>query len=135
MKFLKIFFVVLVFAAGYALGNSLPWSGFSFVDGGNSILGPARLEVTVLMDNGTPVPNLEVGVAEKPGPPKRGGTAITGQNGVAAFDIQPGDYFIIFNENNFPQNLAKADAQPVHVAEDNVNKKTIILTTKKDRAQ
>lgn len=98
-------------------------------------MGPARLEVAVTMDNGTPVPNLEVDVAEKPGSPKRGGVAITDQNGIAVLDIQPGDYFIFFNENNFPQNLAHANPQPVRVTEGGVNKKMIVLTTKKDQMQ
>ena len=39
---LKTFLVLVVFISGYALGNYIPWSGFSF-SGGERIAGSAKL--------------------------------------------------------------------------------------------
>lgn len=130
MKFLKIILpLLLVFVVGYILGNILPWSGFGN-NGETGILGSAKLEVTILNENNSPVPNLEVDVAEKPGPPQMGGTAQTDKNGVATFNIQPGNYFIYFNSGNFPQNLKEGEPQPIQVSEGSVSKTTIILKSK-----
>lgn len=66
MKILaKIFLALVIFILGYALGNVFPWSGFSFSEGEN-IYGSAKLEVTLQMDSGQPVADVEVDLAEKP---------------------------------------------------------------------
>lgn len=126
MKIVKVLVVIIIFILGYVLGNFLPWSGFG-EQGGKGITGSAKLEVTILMENNKPVANLEVDVAEKTGPPQLGGTAETNENGVATFNIQPGDYFIYFNSGNFPQNLTEAKPLPIQVIEGNISKTTIIL--------
>ncbi len=128
---LKTFLVLVVFISGYALGNYIPWSGFSF-SGGESIAGSAKLEVTLQMDNGQPVADVEVDLAEKPGPPKKGGVAVTNENGIATFSIQPGNYVIYFNSGSFPQNLEEPKPQSVQVSEENISKKIIVLKTKKN---
>lgn len=130
MKIVKILTVIIIFLLGYAIGNFLPLSGFGEQKGG--IMGSAKLEVTILDENSKPVTSLEVDVAKKPGPPQRGGTAMTDQNGIATFNIQPGDYFIYFNSGNFPQNLQEPEPQPIQTNEGNISKKTIILKTKKN---
>lgn len=128
MKIVKILVVIIVFLLGYALGNFLPFSGFG--EQGKGITGSAKLEVTILMENNKPVANLEVDVAEKPGPPQLGGTAETNENGVATFNIQPGNYFIYFNSGNFPQNLKESSPQQIQISEGSVSKTTIILKSK-----
>lgn len=129
MKVLKIVFpLILVFVVGYALGNLLPFSGFG--EQGKGITGTAKLEVTILAENNKPVANLEVDVAEKPGPPKIGGTAETNENGVATFNIQPGNFFIYFNSGNFPQSSKEPSPQQIQVGEGSVSKTTIVLKAK-----
>lgn len=130
MKIVKILVVITIFLLGYALGNFLPFSGFGEQEKG--IAGTAKLEVTILAENNKPVANLEVDVAEKPGPPKLGGTAETNENGVATFNIQPGNYFIYFNSGNFPQNLKEGEPRPIQVIEGSVSKTTITLKSKYD---
>lgn len=128
---LKIVLVLATFIFGYALGNFIPWSGFSF-GGGESIAGSAKLEVILQMDSGQPVANVEVDLGEKPGPPKKGGVAVTNENGVATFNVQPDSYFIYFNSGSFPKNLQEPEPQPIQISEENINKKTIFLITKKN---
>jgi hypothetical protein len=130
MKIIKILVVIGVFILGYALGNFLSFSGFGNNNGGAGILGAAKLEVTILDENNKPVANLEVDVAEKPGPPQRGGSAMTDKNGVSTFNIQPGNYFVYFNSGNFPQNLKEGSPQPVQVSEGSTSKVTVILKSK-----
>lgn len=129
MKIVKILMVIAVFFLGYMAGNFIPWNGFSF-SGGESISGSAKLEVTLQLDNGQPVSNVEVDLGEKPGPPKRGGVAVTDENGLAVFSVQSGNYVIYFNSGKFPKNLQEPEPQSIQVSEEGVNKKTIVLKTK-----
>lgn len=133
MKVAKIVGVIIVFVVGYAVGNFFPFSGFgknAGSEGGIGIKGSAKLEVTILDSSSKPVTNLEVDVAEKPGPPLPGGDSLTNQDGVATFNIKPGNYVIFFNSGNFPQNLQESEIQPIQVVEGSVNKKTITLKSK-----
>jgi hypothetical protein len=131
--FLKIILILVVFVLGYVAGNFIPWSGFSFVGDESGIFGSAKLEVSLLLDNNQPVDRVEMDLAEKPGPPKKGGVAVTDENGIAVFNVQPGSYFIYFNSGNFPKNLQEPEPQPIQVIEGENNKKTIKVTTKKDQ--
>jgi hypothetical protein len=92
--------------------------------------GDARVEIGLFMDNGQPVANVEVDLAEKPGPPPKGGVAVTDENGIAVFNVQPGNYFVYFNSGKFPKNLQEPEPQPIQVDKEAVNKKTIILDVK-----
>lgn len=132
MKALKIFLVIIVFLLGYALGNLFPWSGFSFIGEKKNIEGNSKLEVSLLVDNNQPVKDVEIDLAEKPGPPPKGGIAVTNERGIAEFNVQPGNYFIYFNSNYFPKNLQEPELLQVQVAEGQVNKKTITLKTKQN---
>ncbi len=123
--------LLVVFMVGYALGNVLPFnlSWFS----GQGIMGDAKLEVKLVMDNGTPLSKIEVDVGEKTGPPLKGGVAVTNENGVATFSIKPGSYVIYFNLGTFPKNLDWPQGGPetkIQVEENKVNEKTIILKAK-----
>lgn len=128
MKILKMLLMIIIFLAGYAAGNFIPWNGFGEKEKG--ITGPAKFEVTLLTEDNKPVVNLEVDVAEKPGPPLIGGSSITNENGVATFNIKPGNYFVYFNSGNFPQNLEEPKPQQVQVNEENINKETIVIKAK-----
>lgn len=128
MKIIKIVLAVVIFFLGYAAGNFFPWSGFG--EKGAGISGSAKLEVTILAQNNQPVTNLEVDVAEKLGPPLPGGSVVTNGNGVATFNIKPGNYFIYFNSGNFPSNLKEPALQQIQVAEGSVSKTTITLQSK-----
>jgi hypothetical protein len=135
MKILiKVILVLAVFAVGYALGNLFPWSGFgrggTAKDAGPGITGSAKLEVTILDENNKPVSNLEVDVAEKPGPPLPGGSSVTNENGVANFSIKAGSYYVYFNSGNFPQNLKEPAVRKIEVSEGSLNEITINLKSK-----
>lgn len=122
-----ILFSLILLIAGYTLGNVLPFKGFL---GQDSIVGKAKLEVKVLQENNLPIENLEVDVAEQPGPPKEGGAIKTNSEGVAFFEIKPGHYFIFFNANNFPDQFQTPKDIEIDVAEGQTTKKTIILENK-----
>lgn len=120
--------IVVVAIAGYFLFNFL---GFSFPwSKEKDITGNARLEVTLLLENGEPLVDIEVDVAEKPGPPPVGGIAATNSEGLAIFNINPGVYHIYFNDRTFPKNLQKPEVQQVEVVAGEVNETTIVLETK-----
>lgn len=126
-----IVIVVIALLIGYAAGNFLPFTGFGFF--GKSIEGNAKLEVKLVLDNGTPLSKIEVDVGEKTGPPPKGGVAITDETGVATFNIRPGEYVIYFNLGTFPKNLDYPQGGPetkVQVEENKVNQKTLTLKTK-----
>lgn len=128
----NIIALIIVFLAGYAAGNFLPFTGFALP--GKSIAGDARLEVKLVLDNGQPLTRIEVDVAEKTGPPPKGGASVTDENGVAAFNIRPGAYVIYFNLGTFPKNLDWPEGGPetkIQVSEGVVNQKTLILGVKK----
>lgn len=59
----------------------------------------------IVTNNGQPVKNLEIDVAENPGQPQQRDE--TDKNGVVLFESLPiGSYAIYFNLGNFPANLA-----------------------------
>ena len=132
MKNIKLVVVLLVvFIAGYALGNILPFNLSLFSE--SSIVGNAKLEIKLVMDNGTPVPKVEVDLAEKTGQPPKGGIAVTDEKGRATFNVKPGNYVIYFNLGTFPKNLEWSQGGPetkIQVEENKVNEKTLILKTK-----
>jgi hypothetical protein len=97
---------------------------------GENIGGSAELKVTVVQKNGTPVVGVEVDVAKETGPPPEGGFKNTNDEGIADFEIEPGDYVIYFNMNNFPQELIVPEPVPINITGDNPILKTIILETK-----
>jgi hypothetical protein len=97
------------------------------------IAGDATLKVTLLMDNNlrNPLSKIEVDVAKEPGPPPKGGIAYTDEQGVATFNIKPGEYYIYFNTLNFPKNLSVPREQAVTVAPNAIAEKTLLITTAK----
>ncbi len=116
--------LVLCFYGLYALAHQNGQQGAS-------IRGDAVLKVTVVTDQNEPVKNLEVDVAETPGPPVEGGFANTDDRGVATFSIIPGKYVVFFNSGNFPANLEYPDNTPsVEVSRDKPAEQKIILKTK-----
>jgi hypothetical protein len=119
--------LLIVYVGAILAGFNLPKP--DFLD--KSIEGDAEVKVTLLMDNNTkdPLANIEVDIAKKPGPPPKGGVAVTDQTGTATFTIKPGDYFIYFNELTFPKNLTMPEMQSVAVIEGSPNEKTILITT------
>ncbi len=126
-----IVIIVVALLVGYAVGNFVPFAGFAIPE--KSIEGNAKLEVKLVLDNGTPLSKIEVDVADKTGPPPKGGAAVTDENGVATFSIKPGSYVIYFNVGTFPKNLdwpQEGPAISIQVSEDTVNQKTLILKTK-----
>lgn len=128
-KTILIFAVAVAAIAGYALGNFFPFrlSEATFVPGvDKGIRGDTQVLITAIMeDRGNPVPNLEIDVAPQPGEPPPGGVALTNEDGVAEFHIQPGNYFIYFNQSNFPRNLKMPEPEPLTVIEGAVNKKEV----------
>jgi hypothetical protein len=90
----------------------------------------SKLQVTVLKDDNTPVANLEVDVAEEPGPPPEGGKTKTDGNGVATFHLKAGIYYIYFNSLGFPTDLKYPQPETIQIQQDIVNKYTIVLKTK-----
>jgi hypothetical protein len=131
LKFVLIFIVAaaIFYFAAIFLGANLPKP--AFLEKG--IEGNTELKVTLLMDNNVknPLPNVEIDLAQKPGQPPKGGTAITDESGVATFKVKPGDYYVYFNENTFPQNLKVPELVQIVVEEGVANEKTILVTTSK----
>ena len=81
-------------------------------------------------ENNDPLVNVEVDIAEMPGPPLSGGVAHTNENGIAVFQIKPGDYFIFFNSGNFPEDFIEPEPREVTIKEGELNEFTIILELK-----
>jgi hypothetical protein len=141
-KSIVIFVAIAVLVLGYVLGNFFPLITSKCGDQNRpgklnlpflqdqGIKGDANLEVILEMDNGQPLGNVEVDLAETPGPPPVGGVAISDSIGLAGFNVKPGNYFIFFNDNNFPKNVKTAEPQAVEVKEGEVNQVKIILTVK-----
>lgn len=119
---------IIIFILGYLLGNFFPLTGFNLFQ--KTIAGKVKLEVKLMMDNNTPVSNVEVDVGEKPGPPPKGGITYTDNSGVATFFVQPGNYTIYFNTGTFPKNLQMPPLQQILVEEGKSSEKTIVLTAK-----
>ncbi len=123
--------IIAALLIGYIVGNFVPFSGFALP--GKSIEGNAKLEVKLVLDNGTPLSKIEVDVGDKTGPPAKGGVAVTSEDGVATFNIKPGSYVIYFNMGTFPKNLdwpQGGSETNIQVAEGAVNEKTLILKAK-----
>lgn len=123
--------LLLVLVAGYALGSLWPFN-LSWLSS-QGISGNAQLKVKLMMDNGDPLGNIEVDLGERTGPPAKGGVAVTDENGLATFNVKPGNYVIYFNLGTFPKNLEWPEGGPetkVSVEEGKVNEKTITLRTK-----
>ncbi len=123
--------VIVALLVGYAAGNVVPFTGFAIP--GKSIEGNAKLEVKLVLDNGTPLTKIEVDLGETTGPPPKGGVAVTNENGIATFNVKPGSYVIYFNVGTFPKNLDWPQGGPetkIQVEENKVNQKTLILKTK-----
>jgi hypothetical protein len=134
---LKVLIYALVFIAilvTFYVGAIL--AGFNLPGAGliqkNDISGSAVLEVKLVMDNRAqdPLANIEVDVAEEPGPPPEGGVAATNDAGVATFQIKPGSYVVYFNSLSFPENLAIPESKPVTVTKEGPNQVTITVDTK-----
>jgi hypothetical protein len=132
-NFKTVLAVLTVFLAGYAAGNRLPFTGFALP--GKSIEGDVKLEVKLVLDNGQPLTKIEVDVAEKPGPPPKGGVSVTDDYGVASFNVRPGAYVIYFNLGSFPKNLDWPEGGPetkIQVSEGVANQKTLVLKAKRE---
>ncbi|SRR3989344_3563408 len=129
-----ILILVVGVVVGYFWGYFFPvnFSGFlSMFSSEQSIQGDVRLLVLAKMkDTGTPVPNLEIDLAPKPGSPPLGGVGITDGNGVAEFNVRPGNYFIYYNQKYFPRNLIMPEPEQITVTEGAVNNKTILFILK-----
>lgn len=133
MKILKLSAILVVvllilYLGAIFLGFNLPKPAFLE----KSIAGNAVLSVRLVMDNNAqnPVNRVEVDLGEKPGPPAKGGAAVTDDSGIATFNVKPGNYVIYFNEGTFPQNLQIPELISVQVLEGQINEKTIKVTTK-----
>ncbi|OGY57090.1 MAG: hypothetical protein A2Y84_00310 [Candidatus Colwellbacteria bacterium RBG_13_48_8] len=128
---------VLALILGYILGSIFPLNIFSSSQtqhpfnlalvGDKGIQGDSQLQVTLKMDNGSPLGNVEVDLAETPGQPPVGGVALSDEDGLAIFNVQPGNYFIFFNDENFPQNIETPAPTPIGVKENEINQIEIIL--------
>jgi len=127
-KLIFIIVVLIILILGYLLGNFLPLAGF-FSTNVKSIKGDAKLEVRLVLENNTPLANVEVDVAEKTGPPSQDGALFTDKNGIATFYVIPGNYFIYFNTANFPDNYQVPKESQIAVP-DTGGSKTIIIKNK-----
>ncbi len=97
-----------------------------------NISGDAELQVTVTRQNGAPVVDVEVDVAEQTGQPPQGGFRNTNADGVATFKIKSGDYVIYFNVGNFPADLLPPPGPiSIQISGGEPTLKTIILENKK----
>lgn len=126
----KIIVSILILATGYLLGSFFPLPvNAPFTQG--DIQGDTELRVTVLRDNGEPVPNIEVDVAEQTGPPPEGGAVETDASGLATFFIKPGVYSVYFNMGTFPGDLQPPQgSKRINVESGKINEETIILNSK-----
>jgi len=133
-KTILILSILICLFIGYVLGSIFPLdvSKFSLSSGSEeNIQGNTQLVITAKMaETNTPVSNLEIDLAKEPGPPPVGGIALTDENGIAKFNVQPGTYFIYFNQANFPKNLIVPESEQVTVSESAVNEKEIVFVTK-----
>ncbi|MFA5386732.1 MAG: hypothetical protein WC297_03660 [Candidatus Paceibacterota bacterium] len=124
----KLIFCLIFVIVGYILGSLFPYSGF--IEEEKGIEGAAQVEVTLQAENNDPLANVEVDIAEIPGPPLSGGVAHTDENGTAVFQIKPGDYFIFFNSSNFPEGFIEPEPREVTIEEGELNEFTIVLELK-----
>jgi hypothetical protein len=127
MNKIKIIIFLIIFTGlGYLLGNFFPF--YSGQNSDESIQEEVLLEVAIVTEEGNPLPNVEVDVAKKIGPPPLGGIVLSDSRGIAVFNLKPGDYFIFFNSNNFPEGFKYPDSRSISVREGMSNKQTIVLS-------
>jgi hypothetical protein len=126
----QLIFCLIFVIAGYILGSLFPYSGFIKEGAERGIEGTAQVEVTLQAENNDPLANVEVDIAERPGPPLSGGVAHTDENGIATFQIKPGNYFIFFNSGNFPEDFIEPEPKEVTIKEGELNEFTIVLELK-----
>lgn len=139
-KSILILIVIICLIAGYILGVLFPLNLFissqtehPFNLSSNryeGIQGDSVLQVNLKLDNGQPLHNVEVDLAETPGQPPIGGVALSDESGQAVFNVKPGNYFIFFNDINFPKNIKNPGSIPVEVKKGESNKIEIILVVK-----
>jgi len=107
---LTIVFIVLAIILGYILGNVLPFNGFLNAANNNAqntqVTGipenKGRLVVKVRNNNEEPIVGIEIDVATQPGLPAQWGIKEANIQGLATYDIDPGQYYVFFNLNRFP---------------------------------
>ncbi len=97
------------------------------------LIGDETLEVKVTMDNGTPLPRLEVDLWQvgSKGPPDAG-ISYTNDESIAQFKIPDGEYEIGFNSANFPGNLVYPERTYVLVEKGVPASKTILIKAKQE---
>jgi hypothetical protein len=120
---------LVTFIAGYLIGSYFPVRGF--FSSSESISGNAQLKVTVLRPDNSPATNLEVDISTEAGRVLNGGHEKTDSNGIATFNVQPGNYYIFFNAINFPKGLFYTDVPPVTLQSGKTASQTIILREQK----
>jgi len=114
IKMKKIPIIVVIVALisvilGYVIGNLLPFKSFPESDDSGQITqdsnipdGKGRLVVEVMNTDNEPVIGIEIDVAFQPGPPEDWGVKETNTEGIAIYNLDPGDYFAYFNMERFP---------------------------------
>jgi hypothetical protein len=148
MKKVLIFIVILVILAGLGyFGFKFFWPASKNTSGGPpktvqlcdidsqtcgvvpKSANPGILQITIA-NEGKPVGNLEVDVGVKPGATKYY-MGLTDTGGVISVDgIPAGNYFIYFNNGNFPVEFGNPPLVPVSVLAGQTTKKSIDLTSK-----
>lgn len=98
-----------------------------------TIEGEETLEITVTMDNGVPLANIEVDLwqAGSQGPPDAGYN-FTDSEGVVIFNIPDGEYEIGFNGVNFPGNLVFPERTFITVEKGIPASQTILIQAKQE---
>jgi len=132
MRFIKFFLVAICFLlVGYLIGNFFPAKFLQFSQPEEEIATESELEVKILLEDGTPIPNLEVDIDSKV-PPSVTSMLITetDENGIAKFTLKPGKYFIFFNALNFPEDLENPFPKQIEVKKEIVNETVITLKKK-----
>lgn len=92
------------------------------------LVGDEILEVTLTIDNGSPLSKIEVDLwkAGSKGAPNAG-ISHTDDNGKAIFNVPDGEYEVGFNLNNFPNNLVYPEKTYVLVEKGIPTSKTIVI--------
>ena len=134
--------IVVVLVAGYLLGNFMPLQNFSSSNQTTPATdnqknenakttsvpnGKGVLEVIVKNSNNEPIVGIEIDVAIRPGPPESWGIKEANVNGIANFELNPGNYYVYFNTNRFPSGYKVQPEQKVNVQEGQIKSVTIVL--------
>lgn len=98
-----------------------------------TIEGEETLEITVTMNNGVPLTNIEVDLwqAGSQGPPDAGYN-FTDSEGIVIFNIPDGEYEIGFNGVNFPENLVFPERTAITVEKGIPASQTILIQAKQE---